>query len=553
MGRTIRTVAVWIAERGGRVFLLEQLLGSDTLSDSLITLGMLRAFKSYVTLILISLWSLSPIGSQSTLRVLSIGSQSATGTSSIFSLDTSALAGKSVLATPNLSVFMSSFSAIYSASLISPVSIQQGPMDDWGNVKIPLLELLNGTMVEDWIQTPATLQTTPYSSLLGNPIAGIPVIGNSTFETVSSYFFLECTKPVLVNFDREFHWENPEDSGACSNLRGSWLLGGDRLVNNTARGTCSLGSLDDNGGQPLNQTAQASKPTSRTIMFQSMAQNGIAVTNCSVSFPTVESRISCSDGNCTVTAMRPYSSTISSLITPLDDCETANNFYNQFAQGCGPYRTTFAAGPLLSEPIPLSSLSEGYLMIDASPAAAGRPVEAQVDLSNLTQREMSERLTRVFNTFWMASLAPEYIAGAMASFNFSDSSTLTDHPGALINATVITYNDTFVCSNSWFIFLFFSSGVLLLACGVGSWLQVKVLAPDIFQHISSLARDNPYIQVDAVAGGNTLDGWEKARALKNVIVKLGDVQPYRNVGHIALAASDGTTEIGSLRKGRLYA
>jgi hypothetical protein len=153
----------------------------------------------------------------------------------------------------------------------------------------------------------------------------------------------------------------------------------------------------------------------------------------------------------------------------------------------------------------------------------------------------------------MASLAPEYIAGAMASFNFSDSSTLTDHPGTLINVTVITYNDTFICSNTWFIFLFFSSGVLLLVCGVGSWLQHKVLAPDIFQHISSLARDNPYMQVDAVAGGNTLDGWEKARALKNVIVKLGDVQPYRNVGHIALAASDGTIEIGSLRKGRLYA
>ena len=441
MGRTIRAVVVWIAERGGKIFLLEQLLGSDTLFDSLTTLGMLRAFN-YVSLILISLWCLSPLGSQSTLRVLSIGPQSVTDTSSIFSLDTSTLSGKSVLATPNLNVFMSSFSAIYSASLISPMSIQQGSMDDWGNVKIPLLELLNGTMGEEWLQIPE-MQSTPYSSLLGNPIAGIPAIGNATFETVSSYFYLECTKPVLVDFDQEFHWENSEDSGACSNLTGSWLLGGDRVVNNTARGTCSLGSLEDNGGQPFNQTVQAPNPTSRTIMFQSMSQNGIVVTNCSVSFPTVESRISCSEGNCTVTAIRPYSQT-SSFITPLDDCETANNFYNQFAEGCGPYRTTFAAGPVLSEPISLSSLSEGYLMIDGSPTAAGRPVEAQVDLSNLTQGQISERLTRVFNTFWMASLAPEYIAGGMATFNFSDSSTLTDHPGSLSNATVITYNDTFV-------------------------------------------------------------------------------------------------------------
>src|SRR5271170_4324007 len=107
MGRTIRAVVVWIAERGGKIFLLEQLLGSDTLFDSLMTLGMLRAFN-YVSLILISLWCFSPLGSQSTLRVLSIGPQSATGTSSIFYLDTSALFAKSVLATPNLSVFMSS-------------------------------------------------------------------------------------------------------------------------------------------------------------------------------------------------------------------------------------------------------------------------------------------------------------------------------------------------------------------------------------------------------------------------------------------------------------
>lgn len=428
------------------------------------------------------------------------------------------------------------------------MSTQQGPMDDWGNVKVPLLELLNGTVGDEWLSIPSK-QNISYSSLLGSAITGIPVLGNTTFETVSSYFYLECTTPVLVPFNQEFHWPDADLSGACLVVNGSWLLGGDRVVNNTARGTCSLGSLDDNGGQLLNQTTRS---TPRVIMFQSMSQNGIAVTNCTVSFPTVESRISCSNKNCTVTAMRPYPSA-SSLITPLDDCETANNFYNQFAEGCGPYRTTFAAGPLLSEPIPLSSLSEGYLMIDESPASAGRPVEAQVDLSNLTQGQISERLTRVFNTFWMASLAPEYIAGGMASFNYSDSDTITDHPGTLINITVITNQDTFVCDDYWLGFLFLSTGILLVVCGVGGWLQQTIIAPDIFQHISSLTRDNPYIHAPEAKDGNTLDGWDKARMLKDVTVKLGDVQSGSNIGHIALAALDGHIKVDSLRKGRLYA
>jgi len=196
----------------------------------LITLYKLRTFNC-VSVLLISLWSLSPLGSQSTLRVLSVVPQSVTGTSSIFFLDTSALSGKSVLATANPSIFMSSFSAIYSASLISPMSIQQGSMDAWGNVKIPLFELLNGTIGEEWFQIPE-MQTIPYSSLLGNPIAAIPAIGNATFETVSSYFYLECTKPVLVNFDQEFQWE--QASGACLNANSSWVLGANRVVNNTA-------------------------------------------------------------------------------------------------------------------------------------------------------------------------------------------------------------------------------------------------------------------------------------------------------------------------------
>jgi hypothetical protein len=548
MGRTVEALAVWIVERGGNLFLLEQLLGSSTLFGTFTTNVMLRACN-FVALTLVALWCLSPLGGQAVLRVISIGNQNLVTISPLFYLDTSASAVKSVLATPNLTIFMSSFTAIFSASLISPTPVQQSPMDVWGNIKIPLLEKLeaNTTSVDGWTPVP-TNQNISYSSLLGSPIAGVPHFGQSTFQIVSSYFYLDCQNPVIVPFDQEFQWQ---DTVACSNSTASWELGGNRLVNNTAQGTCSIGSLMGNT-QGWSNSSNLTDRSPRQLLFQSMAPNGIAATNCSVRFTTVESRISCLSGNCTVTDMRPCASAPPTTLTPLDDCETAKNFYDEFTKSCGPYRTTFTGSTFLSEEIPLASLAESYMMTDASPAAEGQPVEAQVNLSTLTASEMSERLTRVLNTYWTASVAPEYIAGAMPLFNFSNPSTLDDHPGALTNATTVIQAEAYVCNNVWLVMLFLSSGVLAVACVLSTWLKANVIAPDIFGHISSLTRDNPYVPVPAARTGSTLDGYKKAILLKDVKVKFGDVEPYNNVGHIALAALGGNVEIGRLKKGRLY-
>ncbi len=85
--------------------------------------------------------------------------------------------------------------------------------------------------------------------------------------------------------------------------------------------------------------------------------------------------------------------------------------------------------------------------------------------------------------------------------------------------------------------------------------------PDIPTHASSLKRNNPYIPLPPC--GNTLDGMERARALKHVRVRLQDVQPDTPVGHVALALdvpptagpskSQPAKPAGYLQKERRYA
>jgi hypothetical protein len=93
-----------------------------------------------------------------------------------------------------------------------------------------------------------------------------------------------------------------------------------------------------------------------------------------------------------------------------------------------------------------------------------------------------------------------------------------------------------VCEKHWLALLIVASVALLLSGIAGFWAKCTTVAPDILTYASSLTRDNPFIPLPP--GGNTLDGIERARALKHVRVRLRDVQPGAPVGHIALALDD---------------
>ena len=140
----------------------------------------------------------------------------------------------------------------------------------------------------------------------------------------------------------------------------------------------------------------------------------------------------------------------------------------------------------------------------------------------------------------------------------ANTSALNDDPSAAgekpFNSTiasVTTLTDIYICNSIWAVILLAASSALLLCGLAGAFVKHLTRGPNILGYVSSITRDNPY--VDIPSRGCTLDGLERARLLKGLKVKLKDVAPDDEVGHIAFGCG-GAFETGELMKrGRLYA
>lgn len=103
---------------------------------------------------------------------------------------------------------------------------------------------------------------------------------------------------------------------------------------------------------------------------------------------------------------------------------------------------------------------------------------------------------------------------------------------------------------NWACFTIFLAACLLLFVDAVGGIALKALAPvsDVLGYVSTLTKDNPY--VDVPEGGSTLGGIERNLMRKDLKLRLGDVAPENDrVGHIAIASLDRAKR---LFVGRLY-
>jgi hypothetical protein len=239
--------------------------------------------------------------------------------------------------------------------------------------------------------------------------------------------------------------------------------------------------------------------------------------------------------------MRPGVSLRTPFYTPLDNCQLASTFYDELS---------IAGGiPVIGRKVNVSSTTEGYIAVDDNPIGMADALGPMVDLGNLTGIIIAERLGRIINTYWMATLAPIYITGRVQG-TWRDAYYGSMFNGNNTNAQVSVLQEIYVCHTEWFLSLLVSSILLFVVGVVGTFFNYLTLGPRIIGRLSSLTRDNPHIPM--ALGGSTLDANERVKMLKDVKVKLGDVLPESDVGHIALSSVDGRAEVGTLRKGRFY-
>jgi hypothetical protein len=95
------------------------------------------------------------------------------------------------------------------------------------------------------------------------------------------------------------------------------------------------------------------------------------------------------------------------------------------------------------------------------------------------------------------------------------------------------------------------SSAAMLLCGVmGAIMGIRRRGPDILDNFTGLLRDNPYV-VDPQYSSMD-DAVDQARRLRNIIVRLGDVRPDDEVGHVAIARSGSNAIVGPLSVEKMY-
>ena len=181
-----------------------------------------------------------------------------------------------------------------------------------------------------------------------------------------------------------------------------------------------------------------------------------------------------------------------------------------------------------------------------------------VDYRWATDTGFSRLFTVALNTFWHCHLSPGWHFGTWTSaLHQPDPGVIyfiTPKPEVLdsfktTNATFTDFMRVYYYNKIWTSILVGVSGSLTILGFCGAILKYKTEGPRVLGYVSSMTRDNPYI--NPPPGGCTLDGLERTRLLNDMRVQIRDVALQNDVGHIALT-NVRPASAKKLAFGRLY-
>ncbi|KAF2003835.1 hypothetical protein P154DRAFT_543619 [Amniculicola lignicola CBS 123094] len=592
-GRSLKMVARFAAEKGAKISTLELLMASQSVWGTVESQLLLQRL-TVVGVNLLFLWALSPLGGQSSLRLMNRTLRSSYESSKIRYVTTGPAGTMWGMATTyEDSRKFADASSLYSAALVAPLDNKLGPRDPWGNVKIPSFEAMDPSTADlaGWISVPTTMSASEdFSSLVGVPLVGLPQDGKSNFSMESTYISVACGKfnqSVMSTFQNmtllqetlaqqkvpSYIWRNKtaeppfERLGQTSffiELAGPWekdyIPRLDGFVGNV------------NGSVLNNDELHRQKQFS----YVSKYAEGINVAKCSFSQRHVETLVRCNGDQCSPDKVRvSLTDTRPTSFTGFEHPLIMESFARRFAVAV----TTRARG---------SSPTERFLFnSSAFPLIQERGIadddKAFINLTLISPELFSKRLSLLVNTFYQLSLQPQGYFGSLTtnlsaygpdtlpvtdlnkhlpsnlsatthSFldwwgTFLDGVYHSDAPfiAATTTATVTRTEEVFQYSLPWLLLLFISSGILLAIGSVGLVLKRKTLGPELFGFVAGMTYENPYVKIPG--GGSMLDAMERARLLRDVEVCIADVRGDQDVGHIALAAG---VPLRKLERGRLY-
>lgn len=509
---------MWKLEKGERIGVLDLLAGSSSLTSTVISqvqLGML----SFLSVGLVLIWALSPVGGQASFRQITTGNRTYNsmasfryyqhiGDNNIY--ENSERASK--LALPN---------ALFMASLYATNETRKATADTWGNVKIPLIEDYEGSSRPDdggWFDTH---DAKTYSSLVGVPISTLqgPVTTYS-LRIESEYLYLDC--PSVIQ-DYEFQ-------DKAKGYLGGY---GARIYSNyTTRQFLTV-----------NRTDNAVEP--RTFVYGDWLDNaGLnAAINCTMTTTYIEADVMC-DGSaiCGVSRLRRSQLDHLPVAYTLFDVKDWGRGWSNFAQA---FLQSIPGHPAFPTAVTYYLRNPGLV---SSMAYGGE--FTSLNQGNTTREEFATRLTQLFNTYWTCVDARNRLSMASPSLFVNDTS------GGRVNGTQSRDVMVIVAHTEWVVVLVVASTVMVVASLAHPIISHFFIhtGDSLLLNFSSLAaRDNPYMSA-IPATGSFMTAGERAKLLKDFRIKLGDVKHEDEVGRLAIASLDrdkGLNVVDS-KEGRLY-
>lgn len=510
-------------------------MGSFSAGSTLITQLFLRR-TNFIALLLIAIWSLSPLGSQSCLQLLRVGNVPVTKNVGIDYLNTDAF---NAFQGADDAGSIPSLNALLFASLTSPASIRNSSMDLWRNVKVPDISRLAMSEETDG-QLVKVANTTKFSSLLGIPLAGVTDQGNTSFQMETSYIAVHCYDNIITI--------NPETSDPDF-FNVSVILGeGITPVNGT------YSSIGTRPGYPfLNASFSIAINTfydslygvvtdfindtrtyePATILFQSV--RGQIAAFCPVTTTYVKSTVQCTGKTCSVTSIQP-----SQIRHPNSNLTNLG-----FVAGFASMMTFLSTAMMLDLHPALPTMLESFIVNPDQAVEGALTFSVQnASMAGVNANDLSFRLQQIINTYLYGSIDTPSFAGDTVNFN----SGFYPQINVTTQGTNVIRQSTYVCNHAWLFVLLLATTMMFIAAITGLCFSLLTRGPDILGYFSTVLRDSPYIETSLA--GSTLDGIDRARKFAKTKIQLVDVEEDDQNGYIAIA--DMGKFQGGLVKGRYY-
>jgi hypothetical protein len=578
-------------------------MNNKTMFDAILSQFYLARF-SVVASALVLLWALSPLGGQASLRLMYKTNTTTTYEHGLRYMDTGALgnmfANEGFINSNDIDAngqgMPLTVPALYQAAVLQSLEYKRGAADLWGNVKIPRLDRLNASLggPDGWINfTTPVDKVESFSSLLGLPVLNVSQEGFVEFSVESVYVALAPPEKMTFGPKRFLDDNIYLFSGlnvSCPDCV-NWEHN-DRAADNleimAARRSLLYGEPFPQPNATVMSNASYSAP--RSIRFESGIQgsgkpdsaSGVVTFSCPVTQHYVETTIRCNFGKCAAVRARP------STTDRRNQNATSFDLFGTFALDMVT-RISNAKALYVSSPSEL-------LMYDsaASPMRSGRQ-DGSANFVNLTRVDpqlLADRASMLLNTALQIFMSPSGFTGDLPTANLSMyglphipatganvsltalNATIAGQgrpvaPGAAVadaeslvhaqimanapfiaadtTATVTHFEEVYRADYGWVAVLILSSSVLVLTGAAGMALGSYARGPDVFDPLIGLTYNNPHL--DVPGHHSTLSATERARLLRNLTVRLGDVQPCKETGKVSLGQ---TAEVKRLVKGRLY-